>query len=220
MQIAPEMKKAIWIFFVTVMLIWTGFAVLAAGLARWTSDAIASERLAQTTESVTQKLADATGSVTQQVETAVRQVVDVSTGLPATLNTPSAVVPPLPPLPDWVNLLLDPEMVQSIKDWGVWAMHVAHAGKDALNDTAEPSSETVAQPLIAEQNPNLLNSVTRSETESAGKPWLADLIGWLVPIVWVIWGIGFILFLSLTIIAQKLIHRFLGKLDDQAMAAA
>lgn len=196
------MKKAIWITFATVMLLWTGCAVLAAGLARWTSDAIASERLAQTAESVTRKLADATGQVTQQVET--------------TLATSSSALPPLPPLPDWVDLLLDPEMVQSIKDWGVWAMQVANAGKAALEETTNDPSE----PVIEEQTPNLQNSETRSVAGSSDKPWLADLIGWLVPIVWIIWGIGFILLLALTFIAQKLIRRFFSHSDGKVMAAA
>src|SRR5512137_1243242 len=76
------MKKTIWILFVTLTLIWTGFAFLAAGLARWTSDAIASDRLAKTTqyvaltsERVTQKLTDATGRVTEQVTATVAQAV-------------------------------------------------------------------------------------------------------------------------------------------------
>ncbi len=36
------------LLFVTLTLIWTGFVFLSAGIARWTSDAIASDRFAET----------------------------------------------------------------------------------------------------------------------------------------------------------------------------
>ena len=121
-------KKAIWILFVTLTLIWTGVAFLGVGLARWTSDAIASDRFAETTqyvaltsERVTQKLTDTTGRVTEQVTATVTQAVgeeqqpiDGSTGAvtaPVAPADSAPILPPIPPLPEWVNQWLAPEMV-------------------------------------------------------------------------------------------------------------
>ena len=80
------MKKAIWISFVTIALIWTALAWVASGLARWTSDAITTERLAQATQqlaltaetvtrSMTNTLTEASGQVTERVATEVTQPV-------------------------------------------------------------------------------------------------------------------------------------------------
>lgn len=46
-------------------------------------------------------------------------------------------------------------------------------------------------------------------SKAVDAPWLADVVGWLVPIVWVIWGIGVILGLLLTLIAQWGVSRFI-----------
>ena len=228
------MKKAIWILFVTLTLIWTGCAFLAAGLARWTSDAIASDRLAKTTqymaltsERVTQKLTDATGRVTEQVAATVTQAtggeaveeehrpIDGSTGAPA---ASAPILPPLPPLPEWANQWLTPEMVQSIKEWGVWAKSATSAGKAAVADVVNASARAVpessnaaaAQSTEAAQVANLQSAETRNEKDLADAPWLAEVVGWLVPIIWIIWGIGLILGLLLTLIAQRGANRFFG----------
>lgn len=221
------MKKAIWILFVTLTLIWTGGAFLAAGLARWTSDAIASDRFAETTqyvaltsERVTQKLTDTTGRVTEQVaakvtpEVAEQQPIDGSTGAvtapvaPADTASVLPPLPPLPPLPEWVNQLLAPEMVQSIKEWGAWAMSAAHAGKTAVTDAANASAR--ATPEAATQSTTMAGDAVAQASKAADAPWLADVVGWLVPIVWVIWGIGLILGLLLTLIAQWGVRRFIA----------
>jgi hypothetical protein len=47
-------------------------------------------------------------------------------------------------------------------------------------------------------------------SKAADAPWLAVVVGWLVPIVWVIWGIGVILGLLLTLIAQWGVSRFIA----------
>ena len=222
------MKKAIWTLFVTLTLIWTGFAFLAAGLARWTSDAIASDRLAETTryvalttERVTQKLTDATGRATEQVTATVTKAVgeeqqpnDGSTGATTAPATPSASVPilpplpPLPPLPEWVNQWLAPEMVQSIEDWAVWAKSAANVGKAAVADAANASASAV--PEVATQSTTMTGDAAAKASKAADAPWLADVVGWLVPIVWVIWGIGLILGLLLTLIAQWGASRFIA----------
>jgi hypothetical protein len=244
------MKKAIWILFVTLTLIWTGFAFLAAGLARWTSDAIASDRLAKTTqyvaltsERVTQKLTDATGRVTGQVTAKVAQAVggeaageqqpmDGSTVAAISPTVPAASTPVLPPLPEWVDQWLAPEMVQSIKEWGVWAKSAANAGKVAVADVANASARAVPEAArqAAVRSTNMGGDAAAEATNAAeaAKPadpqsvettnatdvsdtqWLADIVGWLVPIVWVIWGIGLILGLLLTLIAQWGVSRFVG----------
>ncbi len=220
------MKKAIWTLFVTLTLIWTGFAFLAAGLARWTSDAIASDRLAETTqyvalasERVTQKLTDATGRVTEQVTATVTQAdgeeqqsIDGSTVAATAPTAPSASAPPLPPLPEWVNQWLDPEMVQSIKEWGVWAKSAANAGKVAVANAANESARAVPEAArqAATQSRTMTGDLAAQASKAADAPWLADVVGWLVPIVWVIWGIGLILGLLLTLIAQWGASRYIA----------
>ena len=220
------MKKAIWTLFVTLTLIWTGFAFLAAGLARWTSDAIASDRLAETTqyvalasERVTQKLTDATGRVTEQVTATVTQAdgeeqqsIDGSTVAATAPTAPSASAPPLPPLPEWVNQWLDPEMVQSIKEWGVWAKSAANAGKVAVANAANESARAVPEAArqAATQSRTMTGDLAAQASKAADAPWLADVVGWLVPIVWVIWGIGLILGLLLTLLAQWGASRYIA----------
>ena len=219
------MKKAIWILFVTLTLIWTGGAFLAAGLARWTSDAIASDRFAETTryvaltsERVTQKLTDTTGRVSEQVAATVEQAVGEEQqpidGSTVAVTAPSApadsapILPPIPPLPEWVNQWLAPEMVQSIKEWGLWAKTAAHAGKTAVADAANASARAV--PEAASQSTTMAGDAAAQASKAADAPWLADVLGWLVPIVWVIWGIGVILGLLLTLTAQWGVRRFIA----------
>jgi hypothetical protein len=232
------MKKAIWTLFVILTLIWTGFAFLAAGLARWTSDAIASELLGETTQSValasegvTQKLTDATGRVAEQVTTRVTQAVDReavagpqqpmdgSTGAATDPAAPAPGAPILPPLPEWVNQWLDPEMVQSIKEWGVWAKSAANVGKAAVANAANESvravpealnSDAAAQASQAVEATDIQSAETHNLTGVAESPWLADVVGRLVPIVWFIWGIGLILGLLMTLIAQWGVNRLIG----------
>jgi hypothetical protein len=233
------MKKVIWILFVTLTLIWTAFAFLAAGLARWTSDAIASDLLAETTqyvalasERVTQKVTDASVRVADQVATKVTQAVgDAAVSaeqLPAEDPTAPAA-PILPPLPEWANQWLAPEMVQSIEEWGVWANSAARAGKAAVADAANESARVtpealdeaaaqsvamaggaVAQAAEAADAATLQSAETHQKADVAGVKWLSGVVGWLVPIVWVIWGIGLILGLLLTLIAQWGVGRFVG----------
>jgi hypothetical protein len=228
------MKKVIWILFVTLTLLWTTFAFLAAGLARWTSDAIASDLLAETTqyvantsERVTQKLTDATGRVADQVATKVTQAVgDAAVSaeqLPAEDPTAPAA-PILPPLPEWANQWLAPEMVQSIEEWGVWANSAARAGKAAVADAANETARAIPEALNKTQPTTRVANLEveasqpveaafpqSAETQNeADAPWLADVVGWLVPMVWVIWGIGLILGLLLTLAAQWGVSRLIG----------
>lgn len=218
------MKKAIWIAFVTLTLIWTGGAFLAAGLARWTSDAIASDRFAETTqyvadtsERVTQRLTESSGRVTEQIVATVTQAVgegqqqnDGSTGASAATSpgAPAASAPVLPPLPEWANQWLTPEMVQSIKEWGAWAKSITNSGKTAVADVADASASAV--PGAASQSTPITGNAVIQASKAADAPWLSEIVGWLVPIVWVIWGVGLILGLLLTLIAQWGFNRFFG----------
>jgi hypothetical protein len=213
------MKKTIWILFLALTLIWTAFAFLAAGLARWTSDAIASDRFAETTqymaltsERVAQKLSDSTGRVSEQVAATVTQTIgegqpqnEASTSADAAA---AASAPILPPLPEWANQWLAPEMVQSIEEWGVWAKSAANASKAAVSDAANASARAV--PETASLSTTITDDAAAQASKAADAPWLADVAGWLVPIVWVIWGIGLALGLVLALIAQWGVNRFFG----------
>lgn len=216
------MKKAIWILFVTLTLIWTGFAFLSAGIARWTSDAIASDRFAKTTqyvaltsERMTQKVADASVRAAEQVATTMTQAVgDAAVSaeqLP--VEGPSAPAEPiLPPLPEWTNQWLAPETVHLIKEWGAWANSAAKAGKGAVADAANASARAVPEAArqATAQSTTMTGDAAAQAPKAADAPWLADVVGWLVPIVWVIWGIGLILGLLLTLIAQWGVSRFIA----------
>lgn len=237
------MKTTIWTLFVTFTLIWTVLAFLAAGLARWTSDAIASDLWAETTqslaitsESVTRKFTDATARITEQVTTTVTQAAGSKTmdtnqqPVEAAKDGSSAPTAPiLPPLPEWVNQWLPPETVRSIEEWGVWANSAANAGKTAMADAANASAR--ALPKAVNQSKSTTNPgdleveashaveaadvpspEIQNKNNAADVPWLATLVGWLVPIVWVIWGTGLIFSLLLTLIAQWGAKRLLGSL--------
>lgn len=220
------MKKAIWILFATLTLIWTGFAFLSAGIARWTSDAIASDRFAESTqyvaltsERMTQKLTDATGRVTEQVTATVTQAVgeeqqpiDGSTGAVTAPDAPTTSAPVLPPLPEWTNQWLSPETVHSIKEWGVWANSAAKAGKGAVADAANSTARAVPEAArqATTQSTTMSGDAAAQSSKALDAPWLTDVVGWLVPIVWIIWGIGVILALLLTLIAQWGVSRFIA----------
>lgn len=216
------MKKAIWILFVTLTLIWTGFAFLSAGIARWTSDAIASDRFAETTQYVAltsermkQKVTDASVRAAEQVATTMTQAVgDAAVSaekLPVEGPTASAD-PVLPPLPEWTNQWLPPETVHSIKEWGVWANSAAKAGKGAVADAANATARAVPEAArqATTQSTTMTGDAAAQSSKAVDAPWLADVVGWLVPIVWVIWGIGLILGLLLTLIAQWGVSRYIA----------
>lgn len=173
--------------------------------------------VADASERVTQKLTDATGRVVEQVATTVTQMVGEEQ-LPVERSTAPAD-PILPPLPEWVNDWLAPETVQSIEEWGVRASAAANAGKAAVADAANATAR--AMPKANHQTPstsmaddldveasqaivaaNLEADKTRNKSDGTDAPWLAHVVGWLVPIVWVIWGVGLLLGLSLTLISK------------------
>jgi hypothetical protein len=225
------MKKVIWISFVVLALIWTALAFAASGLARWTSDAIASERLAQAagqvvskaetvTRSVTNTLTDASGQLAQPVGAAIagaaQQSVDAAKSAAAVAGATAgaaagavaASVPPMPPMPAWVDQLLGPEWVQSIKEWGAWAKAAAGVSGTYVANAAKSSTSSDAPQAAATTNQSAASTATSSV--AAVTPWLASLVGWLVPIVWIIWGIGLLIGFVVTLIAQGLIGRFFG----------
>jgi hypothetical protein len=217
------MKKVIWISFVTIALIWTALAWVASGLARWTSDAITTERLAQATQqvaltaetvtrSMTNTLTEASGQVTERVATevtqpvskavagVVQQTVDAAKGAVAISGAVGASetgplpTPTMPPLPEWVTQWLAPEWVQWIKEWGAWAKAATGAG-----------GAQVAQG-VASQASSLTSQAGASA--EAVTPWLASVVGWLVPIVWIIWGMGLMMIFVVTLIALWLVGQF------------
>ena len=48
-------------------------------------------------------------------------------------------------------------------------------------------------------------------TVSASLPMLGTAVGWLVPVVWVVWGLGLAVMLMLAVLA----HRLIGRLNDR-----
>lgn len=215
------MKKAIWILFVTLTLVWTGGAFLAAGLARWTADAIESARLAETTrhvalssERMTRALTDTTDRVTEQIAESVAQAVGEAQqpidGSPGAPTAPAESAPILPPLPAWVNQWMAPEMVQSIEEWGNWAKSAANVGTSAVADAAHDSARALPEAARQAASPSTAIMADAGGQAPKAAAWLADLVGWLVPIVWVIWGIGLILGLLLTLMAQWGVSRWMA----------
>jgi hypothetical protein len=97
----------------------------------------------------------------------------------------------MPPLPDWLTLWLAPEWVQSIKEWGAWAKAATGAG-----------GAQVAQGVASQASSFTSQAGASAE---AVTPWLASVVGWLVPIVWIIWGIGLMMIFVVTLIALWLV---------------
>lgn len=252
------MKKAIWILFVGLALLWTALAWAASGLARWTSDAIASERMAQAaqqlarkaesaTRTVTTPLSDKSGNVADQatpivtppvgqaVADAVQKSIDAAKSardaaiatlppvpplpaLPALpALPPSPPLPPLPPMPEWVGQLFGAEAVQSFKEWATWAKVAAGVTSQQMVTAAQSATDTAAAQANATgaaltsaigTTSGVANTVNAAAVTAT--PWLAGAIGWLVPIVWIIWGIGLLVGFVATLIAQWALGRFFG----------
>jgi hypothetical protein len=227
------MKKALWILFIAAALIWTAFAFAAAGLARWTSDAIAAEPSNNSSWTQTTK------TMTTSVIAPVNEVVSSATAALNTLGANvSANVPPLPtlpampPVPAWVDQWLGPEWTQSLREWGAWAKAAAGVGAPAAanapnapNAASTPSATTTASAATTTSEAINNNASAVTETASAkaaqlaeqarasavaASPWLASIIGWLVPIVWVIWGVGLLVGFVATLVLQGIIGRFMG----------
>lgn len=235
------MKKAIWILFIVAALIWTAFAFAAAGLARWTSEAIAvgpinNSSWTQTTKtvttSVTTPINEAVSSATAALNTLGANVSANVPPLPALPPMPAMpAMPPMPPVPAWVDQWLGPEWTQSLREWGAWAKAVAGVGApaaanpaNALNAPSTPSANTTpAATTTSEALNNTATTVTETATVKAtqlaeqarasavaASPWLASIVGWLVPIVWVIWGIGLLVGFVATLVLQWVVGRMSG----------
>jgi hypothetical protein len=93
---------------------------------------------------------------------------------------------------------------------------VANAASRAVPEAlSETRSTTMAGDLEVEASHSVVSvdlqsAESQNEAVAADTPWLARVVGWLVPIVWVIWGIGLILGLLLTLIAQWGASRLIG----------
>jgi hypothetical protein len=220
------MKKAIWILFIFAALVWTAFAFAASGLARWTSDAIAAA------PNSSSSWATATETATTAVTAPVNDAVGAAT---AAISKLGASVPPLPalppmpampPVPEWVNQWLGPEWTQSLREWGAWAKAAAGSPQTAN----VPNSATTTAPAAtasSETSSNTAAAATQAATQAASvkatqlaeqarstavaaSPWLASMVGWLVPIVWVLWGIGLLVGFVSTLVLQWLVGRMSG----------
>lgn len=220
------MKKAIWILFIFAALIWTAFAFAASGLARWTSEAIAAAPNSNSS------WAKATDTVTTAVAVPVNDAVGAAT---AAISKLGATVPPLPalppmpampPVPEWVDQWLGPEWTQSLREWGAWAKAAAGSPQAA---NVPNSATTTAPPATATSEPlsNTAVAATQTATQAASdkatqlaeqaratavaaSPWLASMVGWLVPMVWVLWGIGLLVGFVLTLVLQWMVGRMSG----------
>ncbi len=243
------MKKAIWILFIVAALIWTVFAFAAAGLARWTSDAIAmgpNSGWTQTTESVTKAV---TAPMNEAVGAATAAIGTIGAGVSANIPSLPAIptmlamppipsMPPVPPVPAWVDQWLGPEWTQSLREWGAWAKAAVGVAAATVNAPATPTtpnapdapdapgSATTTTPAASSSNETLRNTAaaaTQAASEKATKlaeqaratavaasPWLASVVGWLVQIVWALWGIGLLVGFISTLLLQWVVGRISG----------
>jgi hypothetical protein len=250
------MKKALWILFVVAAILWTALAWVAAGIAQWTADSIASGRapefsqqITQSTETTTRSVAETLGqasraasdqvaaakqSASDAVTGAVKETVEATKSLAAATAgavdsriaaipsmPPIPALPPLPALPEWVNQWLSPESVQALKAWGEWAKAAAGAGlahsaapsKPIANQAAAPTAalptDPAAKVAAAVAEPVAKLTAEAKAGAAAAAPWLANLLNWLVPVVWFIWGAGLLLGVLLTLLAQAIHGRVL-----------
>lgn len=231
------MKKALWILFIVAALIWTAFAFAAAGLARWTSDAIATgsdSSWTQTTKTVTTAVTAPVNEAVSSATAALNKLgARVSANVPP-LSTlpPMPAMPPMPPVPAWVDQWLGPEWTQSLREWGAWAKTAAGVGAPAAanapnapNAASTPSAPTTASAATttSEAINNTAIAVTETATVKAAQlaeqarasavaasPWLASIVGWLVPIVWMLWGIGLLVGFVATLVLQWVVCRMSG----------
>ena len=178
-----------------------------------------------------------TTTVTQPVGAAAASVAAAAANAPTLPPLPPLPpLPALPPLPEWMSQLFPPETVQSIKQWSTQVQAAVAAGGAAVASAArtsasaapllatEAASRTVAQaatplsatasdavaqaPQVAEPMFNQATASSALTSASAAAPWLANAAGWLVAVVWIIWGIGLMVGLIATLIAQRLLGRF------------
>jgi hypothetical protein len=112
-----------------------------------------------------------------------------------------------------------------MQEWGAWAK--AAAGASLAPNTSTVNPPAAAPPAVAATNDALRNQAadlantasakatqlaeqTRASVVAAA-PWLASIVGWLVPIVWVIWGIGLLVGFVATLVLQWGVGRLLGR---------
>jgi hypothetical protein len=220
------MKKAIWILFIFAAFIWTAFAFAASGLARWTSEAIAtapnsSSSWTNTTETVTTAV---TAPVNEAVSAASAAISKLGANVPPLPALPP--MPAMPPVPEWVNQWLGPEWTKSLQEWGAWAKAVAgspqianvpntaNAPNSATAPAATATNETLSNTAVAATQAASTKATQLAEqaraTAVAASPWLASMVGWLVPIVWLLWGIGLLVGFVSTLVLQWLVGRMSG----------
>jgi hypothetical protein len=228
------MKKALWILFIVAALIWTAFAFAAAGLARWTSDAIAvgpNSSWTQTTKTVTTSVTapvnEALNSATAALNTLGANVSANVPPLPAMPSMPP--MPPMPPVPAWVDQWLGPEWTQSLREWGAWAKAAAGVSASQANipSAANTASSAITTASAGAITSETLNNAATAATEAAStkaaqlaeqarasaaaaSPLLASVVGWLVPIVWVLWGMGLLVGFLSTLVLQWALKRMSG----------
>lgn len=127
-----------------------------------------------------------------------------------------------PPLPAWVDQWLGPEWAQWMKDQVKQSAAIAGSGSLAAQESTQAAIDAAAKALAASGD---ANEAARAATEAIKRsadslsaqagahagalptvaPWLGKAIGWLVPIVWVLWGIGLVVGLLVTIVLQWMV---------------
>jgi hypothetical protein len=274
--IGINMKKAVWALFAVFVIIWTALAWAAAGLAQWTADAVASDRVAHAaqqaamvTESATRAAAASVAEITTQATNqaasalaqsteaakaaasqaardataaanqATRDATAAATNAAKAAAAAAATIPPPPPMPAWVSAWLPPELIQSVESWAAWVRSAAgtsaeitqlnlgkiaeeaSASAAAAASTATAASGTAlagAKEATAAAEQALAESAQRAAAAAAGigaaasatTPWIASIIGWLVPLVWVLWGVGLIAGLLVTLLARWFVGSLSG----------
>jgi hypothetical protein len=132
------MKLAIWIIFGLLAAVWTGGALLTAGLVRWVADVLASGQTAELARSAAQW-----------------------------------------PLPAWLPAWVDPAWMG--------------AAQQALSWTIEAVGGSL--------------------------PMFGAAIGWMLPVVWAVWGLGVAIMLALAGGAHVVLGRVRGRRGDHAAQA-
>lgn len=196
------------------------------------STANAARSLTQAAAAATNKAAEGAAAVTpptgDAATAAVQQSIEAAKNAAAAASSAAANLPPLPP---WVDQWLGPEWAQWLRDQvkqssgaAAQSAQAASAAAAATLDAAAATaaaSGSVAQKATQDATQAAAEALKRSADTLAAQaglpagatvsnvaPWLAKAVGWLVPLVWIIWGIGLLIAFVATFVAQWVVGQF------------
>lgn len=159
------MKKAIWILFFVVAVIWTALAFGAASIARWASDAIATPSVSMAMQSSQTAIPQVSETLKTQIDSGVAlagkgidQAADAVANATAAASAAVGNIPALPALPAlpampampaWVNEWLGPEWVAYIKEWAAWAKASSGGAASGAVQAATSSAQATLDASLA-----------------------------------------------------------------------